>query len=70
MTQRTEIDTQLSKAQRVPQNESVRIMTLENQIEHLNNMLEILSPYLGTQTQEVISRIVKRSRESLKEDKS
>lgn len=63
MTQRTEIDTQLSKAQRVPLDNEFRILILEKQIEHLNEILEMIMPSLGDNTQVSVASILKRSKE-------
>ena len=72
MTQRTEIDTQLSKAQRVPLDNEFRILILEKQIEHLNEILEMIMPILGDNTQVSVASILKRSKEliNLKEVKN
>jgi len=67
MTQRTEIDTQLSKAQRVPLDNEFRILILEKQIEHLNEILEMIMPSLGDKSQVSVASILKRSKELIKE---
>jgi len=67
MTQRTEIDTQLSKAQRVPLDNEFRILILEKQIEHLNEILEMIMPSLGDKSQVSVASILKRSKELIEE---
>lgn len=67
MTQRTEIDTQLSKAQRVPLDNEFRILILEKQIEHLNEILEMIMPSLVDKSQVSVASILKRSKELIKE---